>query len=161
MDEKLKNTIHYIIDIKKIKDVTPKKLQKLLYYIYSWHMVLTAENSTDDELKRSRIFNATFEAWVHGPVDRDVYNKYKEFGYDVIQKSGFENVEFSLNEDEIDSINQVLEVYGDMNGNELEYLTHNETPWINARGNVRPLDLCSTTLNDSIIYTYYISKLEN
>lgn len=78
MDKKLKATIKYLVDIKSVSEMTPKKLQKMLYYCYSWHLALTAENEDTEEILSSRLFDATFEAWAHGPVIPEVYNAYKK-----------------------------------------------------------------------------------
>lgn len=50
--------------------MTPKKLQKILYYTYAWGLVFF--NDSSDTID-NREFNGTFEAWVHGPVDTEVY----------------------------------------------------------------------------------------
>ncbi|EGE9348465.1 hypothetical protein IBL91_003145, partial [Listeria monocytogenes] len=47
------------------KAMTPKKLQKMLYYAYAWTLTLTNDNP--DDLK-NKLFPEKFEAWVHGPV---------------------------------------------------------------------------------------------
>lgn len=52
------------------ESMTPKKLQKLLYYAYSWDMVF--ENEDIDNLDVF-LFNEEFEAWVHGPVIPDIW----------------------------------------------------------------------------------------
>ncbi|MBS1456852.1 MAG: DUF4065 domain-containing protein, partial [Clostridium sp.] len=44
-----------------------KKLQKICYYIYSWYLTLY----------NHKIAPLKFEAWVHGPVSRELYNQYK------------------------------------------------------------------------------------
>ena len=35
MSEKLRAVIAYLIDVKKVRNMTPKKLQKMLYYCYA------------------------------------------------------------------------------------------------------------------------------
>lgn len=57
------------------------KLQKLLYYIQAWHLVF---------FEKHPLFNDEPEAWVNGPVYREVYNQYKPYGYAEISL-GFEN----------------------------------------------------------------------
>ena len=49
--------------------ISPIKLQKLLYYIQSWHIA---------KLDKELLFDSLPEAWVNGPVYRDVYNCYKD-----------------------------------------------------------------------------------
>jgi hypothetical protein len=160
MDKKLKATIKYLVDIKSVSEMTPKKLQKMLYYCYSWHLALTAENEDTEEILSSRLFDATFEAWAHGPVIPEVYNAYKKNKYTVIEESGIDiDVDEFLNVDEIDSIEQVVEVYGDLNGNQLEQISHSEEPWIIARGDAKPLDICTNKIDDFSIYSFYSAQL--
>ena len=54
--------------------MSPKKLQKLVYYAYAWTLALL--NETIDDL-HFRLFHNKIEAWVHGPVVPDLYQQYK------------------------------------------------------------------------------------
>ena len=68
------------IDRESGDSITHLKLQKLLYYAQAWYMVLT-ENEAEPIL-----FEEKIEAWTHGPVVREVYNKYSEMRYDSIPR---------------------------------------------------------------------------
>lgn len=160
MDKKLQSVIRFIIDVARVENVTPKKLQKLLYYCFAWHLALTAENNSEEELEASLLFNYEFEAWAHGPVIPEVYNKYKNYKAEIISTSGFSmKVTDYLNDDEIDSLNQVIKIYGGFNGNQLEFLTHNELPWMNARKGYAPLDICNQKISSRDMYEFYSSQL--
>lgn len=54
--------------------ITHLKLQKLLYYADGIYLALND----------SPLFQEHILAWKHGPVVREVYNKYKSFGREVI-----------------------------------------------------------------------------
>ena len=69
--------ISYIFE--KLDEVTPLMLQKLLYYIQGWSFVLNGRE----------MFEENCEAWVHGPVYKDVYNIFKQFGFNVIDDPKF------------------------------------------------------------------------
>ncbi|MDT2731069.1 DUF4065 domain-containing protein [Streptococcus parauberis] len=161
MDKKLKATIKYIIDIKRVNSVTPKKLQKLLYYVQAWHLALTAENNTESEINRSLLFNSEFEAWVHGPVIPEVYEEYKSLKASVIEFSGFddENLITLLNDDELANINDVLDTYGSFNGSDLEALSHDEAPWREARNGLGPLDSSNKAISNKTMFEYYSARL--
>lgn len=135
--------------------MTPKKLQKILYYAYSWH--LTFENDGPDDINR-RLFNSNFEAWVHGPVIPQVYEKFRHLGYNEIPRYTGELPEFDP--DTLDTLEQVWETYGHFNGNELESITHQESPWMKARDGYGPLDRCNEVIRDEDIYICYASRLE-
>lgn len=48
-------------------DLINLKLQKLLYYLQAWALGINKE----------RFLNSSFEAWVHGPVCRTLYDRFK------------------------------------------------------------------------------------
>ena len=148
-------------DVQKVIDwflskeaMTPKKLQKMLYYAYSWFLTLTNEDK--DNLK-NKLFEEKFEAWVHGPVIPKVYYQYKKYGYNPIDQ--VENADETFSLDTEDILNQVYEVYGQYSGNELESISHQESPWIEARGNKSPIEICSNELSDETIFSCYGERL--
>lgn len=65
--------------------ITNLKLQKLLYYIQGEYM---AKMNTP-------LFNDDFLAWEHGPIIREVYDKYKQNGsYGIKNEEDFtENID--------------------------------------------------------------------
>lgn len=151
--------MHTIYDVanwflKHVKNTTNKKLQKLVYYAYAWFLVFNNESADNIELK---FFDARFEAWVHGAVCPDLYNKYKEYGSSNIPQYDGELVDFS--DDELDVLNQVKDVYGKFNGNELEYICHKEDPWKKARKHLKQYDPSNKKIRDEDIFVYYASKL--
>ncbi|MGM0804682.1 MAG: Panacea domain-containing protein [Bacillota bacterium] len=137
------------------ESMTPKKLQKILYYAYSW--TLTMENDDVSELE-NKLFNEKFEAWVHGPVLREVYDQFREYGYQEIPK--YEGPLTTFSEDIEQVLDDVWEDYGHYTGNELESITHQEDPWINARDGYSALERCNVELTDEDIFNYYIQRVE-
>ncbi|EAC4425335.1 DUF4065 domain-containing protein [Listeria monocytogenes] len=134
--------------------MTHKKLQKLLYYAYSW--TLTLMNDDKEDLK-FRLFDEKIEAWVHGPVIPKIYQNYKYHEYNTIFKI---NKEVDLGDKDVEGIlEQVLEVYGEYDGNELESITHQEEPWQEARKGYGPLDRCNEVINDKTIFETYIKRV--
>lgn len=99
------------------------KLQKLLYYVQAWHLVYTDEPLIEDD----------FEAWLHGPVNRNVWNYYKRFSIMLDDLPCEELKEINLTEDQQQIIDDVLDEYGTKTGYYLECLTHVEDPWKEAR----------------------------
>lgn len=135
-------------------EITPKKLQKLLYYVYSWGLVFFNEDSNNLD---TYFFDGDFEAWVHGPVDRDTYIEFKEFGRNAIdiRKTTLN----SFGEEEEDLLNQVWDAYSSFSANQLEALTHSEEPWKRARGNTSPVEASNKRLEDKEIFNFYGSQL--
>lgn len=137
--------------------MSPKKLQKILYYAYSWTLALLNETADDLSFK---LFEDRIEAWVHGPVVPYIYHKYKGYGWDDIPKiDDYSRSDFS--EDVIDVLDQVWAVYGGFSGNELESITHKEDPWIMARRGCTASSPSSSPISDSIIFDYYNKRANN
>lgn len=136
------------------QSMTPKKLQKMLYYAYAWTLVNFNENSNQ---LNNRLFDDKFEAWVHGPVIPSIYHKYAEYGFNDIPQ---QECDIKFSDDVTDVLDQVVIEYGKYNGNELESITHQETPWIEARGDSKPLDICTTELSDETIFSYYLHQAD-
>lgn len=134
--------------------ISPKKLQKLVYYAYAWS--LTLMNDSADNLKNKLFKDAEFEAWVHGPVIHDLYKEYAEYGFSPITKKVEEP---AFTEDVEDILNQVREAYGKFSANELESMTHQESPWKNARKGLLPLDSSSKAISDKDIFNCYIQRV--
>jgi uncharacterized phage-associated protein len=134
------------------------KLQKILYYIQAYHLGYFEMPLIDDE----------FEAWVHGPVSRKLYNNvkgssvlYKEVGYD--NENGKENPEVylknKLTEEQVDLIDDVINELKDMSGFELESLTHSEAPWLEAREGVSISERCENIISQESMKEYYKQQL--
>lgn len=128
-----------------IEPMTNKKLQKLCYYAKAWHLALYDEN----------IISEPFEAWVHGPVHRALYEKYKKYGGDNI-------VETTNNKGTFEGIfvfvQQIYDAYGHLDGDELEIVSHTEEPWIEARGNKKPYESCDTVISEKTMKSFYKRK---
>lgn len=121
------------------RDVTPKALQKILYFIQGFSLAF------NDKL----MFDNIPQAWVHGPVYPEIYNYYSDFKYNIIDEI---EVEEDLNIEENDKvlIDVILKYFSRYNGNILEEITHIEKPWMEARigltknqASKNPIDLIS------------------
>jgi uncharacterized phage-associated protein len=127
-------------------DMSNKKLQKLSYYVYSWHLAIFEHTLSD----------TYFEAWRHGPVSPQIYNKYKIYGWDDIpQYRGF----LLVDSDDIEFSNRVLDYYYQFTADELEEMTHNELPWSKARGNIEKYQSSNSVISKlDIMYFYKLQK---
>ena len=148
---------YWFIENSKAGDVTPKKMQKLMYYAYAWGLVFF--NDSVDNLK-NKLFDGKFEAWVQGPIDRQLYNQFAGFSYNPIPMPPEKSSIHVKSPDVLDLLQQINDIYGDFSGNQLERLTHQEQPWLNARGDAKPLDQSKNIISDSDMYNFYGSKLK-
>lgn len=107
------------------ESMTHKKLQKLCYYAQAWSYAICPAPISD----------AVFEAWIHGPVCSELYQKYKGYGFNYIPMAAAPT---SFTPDEEAFLADVWETYGDMSANALEALSHSEPPWQKARIGMEP-----------------------
>lgn len=125
-------------------EMSAMKLQKLLYYCQAWSMVW-------DERE---LFSADFEAWANGPVLSSIYDIHR--GMFKVNAGLFDSADVSnLDEDARDTIDQVLKVYGDKTAQWLSNLTHEEAPWLNARGELPPLARSNSVISKASMHEYY------
>lgn len=123
--------------------MTAMKLQKLVYYSQAWSLVW------DD----SPLFNEEIEAWANGPVVRSLYQRHQGL-FKVTQWDGDPQ---KLSDNQRDTIEKVLEFYGDMSSQALSDLTHQEAPWIDAREGLSPTDRGSRVISLAAMAEYYSS----
>ena len=117
--------------LKKKAPITAMKLQKLVYYSQAWSLVWDEKPLFDEEI----------QAWRHGPVVSELYQAHQ--GKFKISQLPYGN-ESNLTDDEKETIDSILETYGDKSSQWLSDLTHMESPWIDARKGV-PFDSSSQT----------------
>lgn len=73
-------------DYEVYEGITHLKLQKLLYYAQGVFLAMTGK----------LLFKENIEAWPHGPVVAEVYNRYKSYGRDNISINVDEHVEETI-----------------------------------------------------------------
>ena len=116
-ESKIDSVVKYILN--NSADITPLALQKLLYYAQSFYKVFNGEFLFDKEC----------EAWEHGPVYRDIYDKYKGYGYNPIDEENIKYIDIQLTQSEKDLLDSIIRYFGCYSGKVLEKMTHEEKPW--------------------------------
>ena len=119
------------------------KLQKLLYYSQGVHLVL---------YNKTPLFEDEIEAWDYGPVVPSVYHEYKKYGFDIIPST---DEDTNLSMEEMSTINQVLQYFGEMSGVALLNQTHYESPWKDAYKNRKSDNI----ITKESIYNYLKNSL--
>lgn len=128
--------------------MTNKKLQKLCYYTQAWYLALNNE----------RLFNSNFEAWIHGPVCPELYHNFKNYGYNEIPQLNIMPENLQHDQYILSFLEQIYKLYGSLNGNQLEELSHSEYPWKNARGNIGSWKSCNNIIDNEDMRYYYYKK---
>lgn len=147
VSDKMLRVIAYIFE--KLEEVTPLMLQKLLYFVQGVHFALYGKPMFEEDCR----------AWVHGPVYPEVYELFRDFKYNPIEDARFsilEGIGSSLTDDEKRVVDLVLNTFGMYGGKVLEKITHNETPWIEARKGYGENIPSNEVLSKERIMKYYI-----
>lgn len=126
------------------------KLQKLCYYAQAWHLALYGEE----------FFDAEFEAWVHGPVIRDLYNDYKTFSWKPIIREDLgqgyiDKFHEKIGSNSVSFLEDVVGEYFGMTAYELEQQTHREDPWLITRGGLPDDAPCDSVIENGLMIEYY------
>jgi len=132
----------YILD--KLGNMTTMKLQKLVYYSQAWSLVW-------DE---KPLFPEPIEAWANGPVVKKLFAFHR--GQYEIDFMPIGNKDL-LSKEETDTIDSVLEFYGDKKSQWLIQLSHMEEPWKNARLGMTDMDRGNKKVKLSDMAEYYSS----
>ncbi len=134
----------YILE--KQGPMSAMKLQKLLYYSQAWNMVWEEEP----------LFDEDFQAWANGPVLPTLYARHR--GMFIIDSSLFDSSNTAnLKKGQTDNIDKVLSFYGDQTAQWLSNLTHQETPWLSARGDLPPGASSTAIIDKGSMHEYYSS----
>jgi len=135
---------------------SPMKLQKLCYYAQGYFL---AKSNGQEAL-----FTEEFQAWVHGPVIYELYQEYKSYGWRQIPTE-FTSDELIKDTPEYEHLNEVVEAYGRFDGAALSTMTHRETPWLDARGDIPEIQgrgepICSPSfISKTSLQQFFSQKL--
>lgn len=134
--------------------LTHLRLQKLLYYAQAWSLVQ----------RGGPLFPERIEAWVHGPVVREVFSAFKQYGDNVIPPNDVEDCGLprtledpveSLTPDEHTFVASVWESYKGFSASKLREMTHGETPWIAVREGLPPLEKGEREITHESLRKYF------
>jgi len=149
-ESKLSCAMRYILS--ECNDMTNLALQKSLYYLQGFHYAFNEKFLFEDDC----------EAWVHGPVYKEIYHRYSEYGFSSIDFKYNEIVydEPLLSTDEKAFLDNVIKHLCCYSGRILEKFTHMETPWLKTRGDLSP-DEPSTRIIDRRLSGDYFMAVKN
>lgn len=120
------------------------KLQKLVYYSQAWSLVW----------EERELFPEAIEAWANGPVVRELYDQHRGKFRVSSWDAGHAD---ALVDQERETIDAVLEHYGDKTAQELSDLTHREEPWLSARQGLAPRERGDRIISTASMHEYYSS----
>jgi len=143
-DDKIDVVAKYLL--LDLTDISPLSLQKLLYYAQGFNTV----------------FNGTFlfmddcQAWVHGPVYSEIFQRYKNYGYNPIEiKEMNYEPKTNLSNSEKEVIDAVIKHFGCFGGKILEKMTHSELPWTATRNGINEEEPSNKIIEKELISSYF------
>lgn len=136
--------MHSVHDVMAyIRSVRPSagglERQKFVYYAQAWHTAWEGRP----------LFPERIEAWKHGPVCRDAWMSEKYVTPRPIR---------ALDDGARMVVDAVLEFYGRYTASQLRHLTHNEGPWMQARGPLPEGEFSDEEIEVSVMRRYYTRK---
>ena len=149
LNSKLYNISLYILQ--KEKEVDALSLQKILYFISGFSKVFNEIDIITDDC----------EAWVHGPVYRDIYEAFSYYGHENINFDELvKTEELSISSEEKKYIDVIIDAFGFYSGAILREITHMTDPWIEARKGLKE-DAFSNRIIDKKDIDIYFKKISN
>ncbi|MGO1369095.1 MAG: type II TA system antitoxin MqsA family protein [Senegalia sp. (in: firmicutes)] len=140
--DKFESAIKYIL--MHSSEITPLALQKLLYFAQGFKKAFTNEYMFDEDC----------EAWVHGPVYRNIYERYSSYGCKPIEEDlCFNNSNLEKNEKEL--LDYIIHYFGCYSGKVLENMTHAEEPWRVTRRGLKNSESSDRAIDKKIIEEYF------
>ena len=97
------------------------------------------------------LFEDDFEAWVHGPVNVDVYKNYDINPSALTMEQVYKDMDVC----ESNIIDEALTIFGELTGGLLVSLSHNEKPWIEARKGLKSWERSQNKITRERMLEYY------
>lgn len=156
MSENINDTCDYVIA--KVAEsghyLNVLKLHKLLYYCQAWGLAFGG----------GRLFDERFQAWIHGPVSRTIYDRFiksRALYSPVSEKDIRAGFDMSvLKRKQRMLVDAVLEKYAGLSGDQLEEMTHREEPWLEARRGVPSTERSENLISEKTMAKYYGARLK-
>ncbi len=138
------------------KEITPLKMQKLVYFAHGWHLALFERP----------LLAETVQAWQFGPVIGSLYRIFRHFGAKPIRSLASVVTQYGLLPAELDReasseeeiqraeavIDRVWEQYGKFSASRLTTLTHSpDSPWSRVPSKKDP----ERPIPDDLIAAYF------
>ncbi len=143
LSHSLQYSIRFLLESRRVKGpmagFSHMKLQKLLYYMQGYHVAALGQP----------LFPEAIEAWEHGPVVREVWYQFNQYGSADIPEAVVDEIQFrgsAITTDyQLSLINWVYDSFSRYTASQLRDRTHDEMPWkktyVAGVGNVIPLTL--------------------
>ncbi|MEO3856277.1 type II toxin-antitoxin system antitoxin SocA domain-containing protein [Acrocarpospora sp. B8E8] len=133
----------HILD--RLGPMAAMKVHRLAWFSYGYHLVW----------EERRLFAEPFAAWANGPASPDLYAVHR--GLLSLSPGSVPGDPGVLDDGERESVGVVLGELGDCDAHTLSLMTHQASPWVEARRRaaVGPLERSGELLLDAEIFEYF------
>lgn len=159
-----KAVANYLLDLATARgiELTPMKLQKLIYFAHGWHLSLSQGNPLIEE---------PVEAWQYGPVVGSLYHEFKHYGNGPIKNyaqatdlqtfNRYIPVLADADKQQLHVfLNSILDIYGPLSAIQLSNMTHEfDTPWARTWASMGGLR-SNQDIDDASIKEYFDLKAQ-
>lgn len=129
--------------LQRLGGMTTLKLQKLTYYCQAYSLAWDGVP----------LFPEDFQAWANGPVCPQLFASHR--GAFFVNSDAYSKYDAEFSKASIETMEVVLDAYGDKEPNWLKDLTHDERPWQQARIGYAPGEPSTVIINKEIMQDYY------
>ncbi|HEM3526234.1 TPA: SocA family protein [Streptococcus suis] len=133
----------FIVD--ELGEMSTMKLQKLCYYAQAWSLAWDGVP----------LFEEDFQAWANGPVCKELYDIHKGQFSVIADDIAPHSSGYEFTSDEAESLEVVINDYGDKEAFWLSELTHQERPWRETRGNTPLGERSNAIISKELMQEYY------
>lgn len=136
----------YFLYLSKPTGINHTKLQKLVYYAQSLHLVVY----------QKPLFEEDFEAWVHGPISPELYYRYKTYGS---QEIPFLQTPPEFDKPTTQIIEVIWKMYGRCSDRYLERKAFKEEPFQSTRKGISCYESCNEIISKERMKLFYAKKI--
>lgn len=151
-NSKMNQVVNYIIT--NLGEVTPLALEKLLAFSQGVNYALNGNPLLAEDC----------QAWQHGYVYPEIYDKYKKYKYNPIDngiRSTHGCMMSKLSQDEIKAIDMVIKTFGAYSPRTLELISHSQDPWIEKRVGYRDDEPCNEVIDEASLKKFFVDHKLN
>jgi len=124
---------------------SPMKLQKLCYYAQGFKLA-----------EGEQLFPEDFQAWQHGPVIPELYQKYSAYSWRAIDVALPEEIQ---DKGLAEKVEDIVYAFGRYDGAALSTMTHREAPWLDARNGIPESSGSRETIKKDSLQRFFQAQL--
>jgi len=146
-NSKTEQIVNYIIT--HLEEVTPLALEKLLFF----------SNGINYAINKTGLIPDESQAWAHGPVYPQIYNKYKKYKFSPIEDGIYSThgcLVSKLSAKELKTLDLVINTFGLYSPKTLEKISHIQEPWLEKRVGYEENEFGNEVIDEKSVKKYYI-----